>query len=314
MDIKQKASIFAILSAAMIAIGKFIAGLASGSMALIASALDSMLDVFMSSMNLFAIRIASMPADVNHQYGHGRIEDLTAIGQSLVVGGSSIIIVYKTVERFLQGATIKYTGLEILVMAISLLLSIMVSMVLKRVGERTDSNALIADALHYRSDIYSNLGVILAIILTYKTQMVVFDLVFAAIAAILILISVIKIMKGGITGLMDVSLPARIQMDIERLIKAMPLPFAGYHHFRSRISGGNKYIDFHLLVCRKASIDEAHRVAEEVERNIKRYTKRVDIITHIEPCEYPCDMTDETCVVKKGKNQNKDFYLRDNAG
>lgn len=303
MDIKQKTSLFAIFSVSLLAIGKFAAGIISGSMAVLSSGLDNILDVVMSGMSLVAIRLASKPPDIDHQYGHGKAEDLAAIVESIIILFSGIAVIYKTVERFLEHQTIQYSSLDMGMMVLSLLSSIIVSIVLKRVGEKTDSTALRADSFHYTSDIYSNLAVIIAIILTQYTGQVLFDFSLAIIVGFIIIYSTLKIFKDGVRALMDTSITRKIEDQVEEIIGRMPFPYAGFHKLRSRSSGSSKYIDFHFLICRKTSIDEAHSLVDTLEENIKKEIKGMDIMVHIEPCEYVCALTDETCVVLKTKTK-----------
>ena len=229
MDIKQKASLFAILSASVLASSKFVVGLMSGSMAVVSSGLDSLLDVFMSVMNLFAIRKAAKPADSDHHYGHGKAEDLAAVAQAVVIILSGVIIIYRAVDVFLEGQHITYSYFDVPVMCFSLVVSFAVSMILRRVGRKTGSHALQADALHYLSDLYSNSGAILAIILSFYTGQAFFDLAFAVIIGLIIMFSAMKILKGGVSGLMDASIPEQMENEIETILKSRPgrcLPFS----------------------------------------------------------------------------------------
>ncbi len=269
MDIKQKASLFAILSALLLASSKFGVGLVSGSMAVLSSGLDSLLDVFMSAMNLFAIRKASKPADYNHQYGHGKVEDIAGAFQSLVILGSGSFIIIRAVHVFLEKQPISYSALDFLVIVLSLVFSVAISLVLSRIGKRTDSNALKADALHYTSDLYSNTGVLIAILLTYMTGRTIFDLVFAVIVGLIIMFSAVKIFRNSVAGIMDSSIPDDLIGQIDDIINTMPYPTVGYHKLRTRYAGNRKYIDFHLLACRRLRIDEAHDIATDIEKRIK---------------------------------------------
>ncbi len=297
MDVKQKASLFAVCCASALALAKFVVGLVSGSMAVVSSGLDSLLDVFMSLMNLFAIRKAAKPADSDHQYGHGKAEDLAAVVQSAVIILSGVIIIYRAVDAFLEGQHITYSYFDMPVMCFSLCVSFVVSAILRRIGRRTGSNALQADALHYLSDLYSNSGAILAIILTYYTGKTFFDLAFAVVIGLIIMSSAVKILKGGVSGLMDASIPDQIEKEIEAILLNRPYPFAGYHKMRTRFSGSRKYVDFHLLLCRKLTIDQAHQLASEVEQEITKNVPSIDVVVHVEPCEYDCQVTEATCEV-----------------
>lgn len=299
MATKEQASLFAILSALVLAICKFLTGLVSGSMAVISSALDSLLDVFMSIMNLLAIRKAAKPADREHQYGHGRLEDMAAVVQASVIIATGGAILYKAGEKLLHRSAISYSPADLAVMALSLVFSIAVSQVLRRVGLRTGSQTLLADALHYTSDLYSNSAAIAAIILAYFTGIASFDFIFSVIIGLIIIISALKILRSGITGLMDTRIPQKVEAKIRFIIERTPYPCAGYHKLRSRLAGSNKYIDFHLLICREVSIDKAHQLASDVENKIKESIRTIDVVIHIEPCLIECDLTEATCRIRR---------------
>lgn len=297
MNAKQKASAFAALSAFSLSLSKFFVGMLSGSMAVVASGLDSLLDVFMSAMNFFAIRKADQPADKNHPYGHGKAESIASSLQALVIISTGAFIIYKAVEKFLAKGTIVYSFLDLGIMCLSLAFSLGISVGLKRVGRKTESKALMADALHYESDLYSNSAAILAIVLAHYTGMASFDILFAVVTGLIIIVSAGKILKEGISGLMDSSIPQALEDEIESIINSMPFPCAGYHKLRTRFSGNTKYVDFHLRTCRRLHIDEAHELAKAVEGRIAERLARIDTTIHIEPCKHACDLNEETCVV-----------------
>ena len=299
MEIKQKASLFAIISASILALSKFAVGLISGSMAVAASGLDSLLDVIMSGMNFFAIKKAAEPADLDHQYGHGKAEDIAAVIQSFVIIFTGIVIFHNVIDKFLHKEVITYSIFDLGVMILSLAFSAGISTVLRRIGNKTGSNPLKADALHYTSDLYSNSAAIAAIIITYYTNITYFDYLFALITGFIIIFSAIKILKAGFLGLMDTRIPEPIEKEIESIIEKTPYPYAGYHKFRSRFAGNKKYVDFHLLICRKANIDESHKLASEIEHELENNIETIDVVIHIEPCSYDCDLTDLTCKITR---------------
>ncbi len=197
MDIKQKASLFAISSAATLSASKFLVGYKSGSMAVITSGLDSMLDVFMSVMNLIAIRKAAEPADKNHLYGHGKIEDLAAIVQALVIIFAGAVVVYKACANFINNVFINYTFFDAVVMFLSIIFSFFISKRLRRVGEVTGSNSLKVDALHYATDLYSNSAAFAAILVSYYTGVYFFDNLFAVAIGGYIIFQALKILKSA---------------------------------------------------------------------------------------------------------------------
>ena len=299
MDIKYKASLFAIASAFILALSKLSAGLMSGSMAVLSSSLDSILDIFMSGMNFLAIREASKPADYRHQYGHGKAENLAALVQSLVIIFTGGAIFYNAIHKFLHKDAIHYSGLDLGVMLLSVIFSMMISIVLRKVGEKTDSSALKADALHYSSDLYSNSAAIVAIILTYYTGITFFDLFFSVVVAVILIVSAFKIFRDGFSGLMDASIPSDLEQKLHKIVSTMPYPYAGYHKMRSRVAGSKKYVDFHLLICREEKIDEAHKMADKLEIVFAGEINNLDTIIHIEPCSNPCELTEKTCPIRK---------------
>ena len=299
MDIQQKASLFAIISAAILALSKFAVGLISGSMAVAASGLDSLLDVFMSGVNFFAIKKAAKPADIDHQYGHGKAADIAAVIQSFVIIFSGITIFHNVADKFLRKEVITYSIFDLGVMILSLAFSAVISTVLRRIGNKTGSNPLKADALHYTSDLYSNSAAIAAIIITYYTNITYFDYLFAIITGFIIIFSAIKILKTGFLGLMDTRIPEPVEKEIECIIEKTPYPYAGYHKFRSRFAGNKKYVDFHLLICRKANIGESHKLASEIEHELENSIDAIDVVIHLEPCSYDCELTYLTCKITR---------------
>ena len=302
MITKQKACLFAILSASILAVCKFLVGLVSGSMAVMSSGLDSLLDALMSGMNLIAIRKAAEPADHEHQYGHGRMEDLAAIVQSAVIIATGGAILYKAAEKYFQKAVITYSQYDVWVMFLSLAFSVVISQVLRKVGKRTGSHTLMADALHYTSDLYSNSVAIAAIIITYYTGVTWFDLLFSVVVGFIIIYSALRILRNGVSGLMDTRIPEEAEREIREIIDNTPYPYAGFHKLRSRLAGSNKYVDFHLLICRSEQVDKAHELATGIETMIKDKEDPIDVVIHIEPCNYECDLTEITCRIRLRKH------------
>lgn len=301
MEKKEKASIFAIFSVLILAILKFIIGFYSNSIAVLSSALDNFQDILISSLNFFAIRKASMPPDKNHSYGHGKVEDISAFFESLIISATGIYIVYKAFLRFFSQDNIKSPELAIFIMLLSLLWSLIISYYLKKTGEKTGSPALKADSLHYKSDVYSNGGAIIGIILSYYFNLKFFDPLIGIIIGIIVLYSSFPVFKEGLLALTDSQVDYETRKIIDNIINDLPYPYAGYHKLRTRSSGGKKYIDFHLLVCRKANLEYAHNLSEIVEKEIENNLKNTDVTTHLEPCPFLCKLTADTCrAIKMG--------------
>jgi len=301
MDIRLKASLFAIGSAGILAGCKFTAGYFSGSMAILSSGLDSFLDVSMSAMNFWAIRKAAQPPDDIHHYGHGKAENLAAIFQTLVIVFSGSYIIVTSIHKWIDLQKINYSILDLGVMILSLTFSFFISRRLRKIGGATGSQALKADALHYTSDLYSNTAALLAILLTYFTGQIFFDLFFAVIVGAIIIYSAGIIARNAIVGLMDSSIPKTTEEKLITILGNMPFPYAGFHKLRTRTSGSKIYGDLHVLFCRMLKIEEAHERTRELESEIARTIPSMDIIIHIEPCEETCENTIESCKIRKSK-------------
>ncbi|HOP85913.1 MAG TPA: cation diffusion facilitator family transporter [Syntrophorhabdaceae bacterium] len=307
MDTKYKVIVLVTAMAGFLSLTKFAVGMASGSMAVMSSGLDSLLDTFISGMNFFAIKKASMPPDKTHQYGHGKIENFSALVESFIITSAGVVILYNAIYRFVKNIPVRYTMLDLPIMIFSLIFSFFVTYVLKRASKKTGSMALSADAAHYASDVYTNSGAILAIILTYLTGYQYFDFAFALIIGIIIVFSTLKIFLESISGLMDKSIPEEIEEKIKKMIEKLPFPYAGFHKLRTRTSGNKHYIDFHLLVCRESDINKAHEIAEKLEDQLKKEISGIDVTIHIEPCNSECDMTEITCSLKL-RSENKKVF------
>ncbi len=164
---KIKAARFSLATAASLMLLKLATGLATGSLAVLSSAIDSLLDILMSGINLLAIRQAEQPADSSHPFGHGKYETLATLIQALVIAASGGWIIYESIHRLYRGAEVARLGSGIGVLAVSAAVSWWIGRYLRRSADRTDSSALRADALHFSMDLYTNLALMagLAIII-----------------------------------------------------------------------------------------------------------------------------------------------------
>ena len=160
---KVAAARLSIFTALGLAILKLLTGLFTGSLAVLTSAIDSLLDILMSGINLMAINHAEQPADEQHPYGHGEFETLANLFQSVVIALSGVWIIYEAIQRLIEPSPIRQTAIGIGVMAVSTIASYMISRHLKRVAKETDSSALEADSLHFSMDVYTNLALLVGL-------------------------------------------------------------------------------------------------------------------------------------------------------
>lgn len=298
---KIRAASFSICGALFLAIAKLIIALSSGSMAVMASAVDSLLDILMSGVNFMAIRHAEQPPDQCHPFGHGKFETLATLFQALVITGSGGWIIYEATVRLTENRHLEATDQGIGILAFSAVISWFIARYLSKVAKQTDSSALEADSLHFRMDIYSNLGLMAGLLLVRWLHINWLDSALSILVASYILHEALQLIKRSLTDILDHQLPEEIQQQVHELISSYEGPFAGYHGLRTRRAGSLKIMDFHLEVCKEMSVADAHKLADGLEKRIEKDIPGSDVIIHIEPCEANnCPGTKE-CLLTKAR-------------
>jgi ferrous-iron efflux pump FieF len=284
-NLKIRAARLSILTAAGLAIIKLVAGLLTGSLAVLASALDSLLDILMSAVNFLAIRHAEQPADRNHSYGHGKFETAATLVQSIIISVTGAWVLFESVRRLLQG-NIQLANLEegMIVLLFSGGVSVAISRHLRNVGRKTDSSALQADALHFSMDVYANLAMVAGLILIKLVQAPWLDPLLSGLVGCYILFEAVKLVRHGLRDMLDEELPAALRSEVEKLIESHPGELLDYHNLRTRRAGSQKLMDFHLTVCRNMTVEDAHEISDQLERKIEAEIPGADVTIHIEPC------------------------------
>lgn len=295
---KIRAAKLSIITAVTLSVMKFTVGFMTGSMAVLSSAIDSMLDILMSGVNFLAIRHAEQPADENHAYGHGKFETMATLIQSLVIGGSGVWIAIESINRLVSGDAPARLGGGIIALCISVAVSLWISRHLRRVGKETDSSALIADSLHFSMDVYTNLALLVGMGIMMFFGLYWIDSVLSFFVACYILFEAFKLIRLSLRDVLDEQLPWPLRQRIEEIIKRHGGDESfGYHNLRTRKAGSHKLIDFHMTVCKNLSVADAHQLTEELEQEIQRVVTGTDITIHVEPCCH------EDCRQEKGCTQ-----------
>lgn len=299
---KFKASRTAVFTAAFLAFLKFGVGFALSSLVIIASALDNLVDVLMSTLNYFSIKKAAEPPDKTHSYGHEKIENLSALAQGFFLLSSLLYLAYLSVVKIVSGRSdIKEPLFGVLALFFSLTATLFLSRYLKKQAKKTGSVALKADALHYSTDVYTNLAAILALFLIFLTGYKLLDPVFALIASVYLLIQPLKLIWEAVGGLIDKSLSSSLLEELDQLIFSHAPYVVDYHNLRSRQAGSKKIVDFHLVVCRQLDFQAAHQLVEEIEREATGKLGSADVLIHSDPCPGECELSWESCEIKKRK-------------
>lgn len=286
---KIRAAGVSITAAICLASIKLIIALASGSMAILASAVDSLLDIIMSGVNFVAIRHAEQPADECHPFGHGKFETMATLFQALVITASGCFIIFEATRRLYNGVELQKLDQGVAILAISAVVSWLVARYLMKVAKATDSSALEADALHFSMDIYTNLALLAGLILIRWFDIPWLDSALSILVGLYILFEAMRLVRHSMSDVLDQELPSEMQQEIRALIEKHQGSLGSYHDLRTRRAGSRKIMDFHLEVCKHMSVEDAHNIADRLEQQIEKSIIGADVTIHIEPCvEDPC--------------------------
>jgi len=270
----------------------------TGSISILAQAADSLFDLFAGIITFFAIRVAAKPADAEHPYGHGKVEDIAGVVQGILIFIAGGLIIYSAIGRIIKGSSIEPIELAeagIAVMAISIVVSIFLSRHLLRVSRTTGSVALEANARNIAIDVYSASAVLVGLAIVRFTGLNVIDSVIAIGVAIYILKVAIDTIRKPISGLLDERLPPSQQAVIEDCLRKHSREVFGFHALRTRRAGSQSYIDLHLVMARDISLEQAHQICDRIEVEIKSTLHEASVTIHVEPCDGECEQCSAIC-------------------
>src|SRR5436190_11654318 len=282
--LKTSTARLSIYAAAFLIALKTGTGWLTASISVWASLLDSVMDIFASSLSYFAVRIGSRPADEDHLYGHGKVESLAGLFQALVISLSGAFLISEAIHRIRAPRPTQSELLGIASMLIAILVSIALVMRLRKVARATDSPALSSDALHYATDVYINLGVLGALAVTMLTGWrLVVPLVSIAVD-VCILWSAAHVAYESINVLMDRRLPPDVDETVAMVVSRYEADgVLGFHDLRTRRSGSLRFVDLHLEVQRDKKFEEAHNLTVKVIRAIESELPRTRVQIHTDP-------------------------------
>lgn len=267
---------------------KLAVGTMTQSVSVMSEAVHSGLDLLASAIALFSIQQARKPADAGHRFGHGKIENISGVIESLLVLAAALWIIYESWQRLRSGVTVRWVGLGLGVMAVSAGVNYYLSGVLGRVARSEDSVALAADALHLRTDAWTSLGVFAGLILIRLTGVAVIDPLLALVVAAIIIRSALRLTGESLRPLVDASLPEEELSAITRIIEKHSDQFVEFHALRSRRAGPERHIDLHLVVPKDLHVSEVHALCDRIEAEIRRDFPLSHTLIHVEPCNEAC--------------------------
>jgi len=293
LDRKSKTALLSIGSNTMLIILKILAGVLSGSVSIISEAIHSSMDLMASLVAFMAVRTSSKPADREHPYGHGKIENISGIVEGLLIFIAAGLIIFEAVKKIFEPAEIEAAGIAIAVMLIAAVTNYFVSKILYKVAQEEDSMALEADALHLKTDIYTSLGVGIGIVLIQLTGFIWLDSIVAILVALLIVKEAWELCRNALEFLMDRRLSDDEEQEIINVIEKVKIECAGeiidYHKLKTRKSGNIRHIDFHITVDPGLTVTEAHDIVGCLKKQLCEQLKKTRVNVHIDPYNHPED-------------------------
>jgi ferrous-iron efflux pump FieF len=280
--LRRWASFASISVATTLIISKLFAYMVTDSVSVMTSLMDSTFDVITSCVTMFSIIHAATPADEEHRFGHGKIEALAALGQAIFIFGSAGYLFFESVHRFIHPQAVSKPYIGILVMVLSIVLTFFLIAFQRYVIQKTKSVGISADHLHYKGDLLVNIGVLVALVLGYYSPWPYFDPLFAAVISFTLLFSAWKISHESFGILMDQELPAGDRTKIESLVRAHA-QVQDIHDLRTRHSGQQLFIEFHLELDGNMTLTRAHDITEEIEMMLYKEFPKAEVLIHQEP-------------------------------
>ena len=278
---KNRIAFISVIAAIFLTGFKLIVGLVTGSLGILSEALHSGLDLVAAVITLFAVKVSDKPADKNHHYGHGKVENLSALIETLLLFITCFWIIYEAMHRLISGKTeIEVTVWSYIVIVTSIIIDLSRSRALSRVAKKYNSQALEADALHFSTDIWSSTVVLLGLICS-NFGFFFADSVAALVVAMIVIYVCYKLGKRSIDMLLDRVSP-EIQEKVENQINHVT-EITNYHDLKIRSSGADTFVEVCINVKPGLSIDEAHEISHHVSDEIKKKVDRVHVHIHTEP-------------------------------
>jgi len=256
--------------------------ISTGSVALLSSLVDSLVDIAASLLNFIAVRHAIVPADREHRFGHGKAEPLAALGQSAFLVGSAVLLMFEAVRRLVSPAPVQDPTAGIAVMVFSIIVTLGLVTYQRHVVRHTGSLAIGADELHYRSDLALNLGVIATLAIGSLFRVPLLDPLFGGAVGLWIIYSAAKIARLSLVQLMDQELPDSERARVRAIAESHP-DVTAVHDIRTRVAGPTAFIQLHLEMDAGITLLRAHEISDSVEAELQAAFPHAEIMIHEDP-------------------------------
>lgn len=290
MNNKVRAARLSAITNSLLLIMKLSVGVAIGSVSVISEAVNSGTDVLAALLATFSLRVASQPADQEHRYGHGKVENLSALVEGVLILLAAAWILYEALRALLVGHQPTFALAGLIVMGISATTKWVLSRHLFRVAAAEESIVLKAEAINLRGDVWTSTGVFAGLLAVQVTGLGWLDPLMGLAVAIMIIRSGIGLCRQSLQPLVDARLPEEEEQEVVRLIEQHSSEFVEFHNLRTRQAGAERHVDFHLVVHGQRSLEEVHHLCDDIEKAIEDRFPTVSVLIHPEPCEPGCDL------------------------
>ncbi|MCX5780444.1 MAG: cation diffusion facilitator family transporter [Firmicutes bacterium] len=280
---KVKMASLSVASNTTLIILKVFAGIASGSVSIISEAIHSGMDLIASMIALYSVSVSHHPADEEHPYGHGKIENISGVVEGLLIFIAAFLIIKEAVLKIQHPTELNETWVAIGVMVFSAVVNSIISAMLYRTARAEDSVALEADALHLKTDVYTSLGVAGGLLLIKMTGITILDPIVAILVALLIIKEAWALSSHAFHPLLDASLSPEEKAKTQTVLERYNAEMIDYHKLRNRKSGSVRYIDFHITVPQDLTVGLAHELSRKITVDLEQVLQNTSIIIHIDP-------------------------------
>ena len=299
MRLEKKATVVATSVASVLTLIKLGVGILSGSVSILASAVDSLLDLIVSIFNFFALHKAEQDPDDRFHFGKTKLEPLAAVIEGTLIASSALFILYQAIQKISHQHKMVMIQESIGVMLISIVATAALVYFLNSVATKTNNMVIKADALHYKMDLYINLAVLISIAIVYFTGFEYVDPILGILISLYMIYSAYPVVKEGILMLLDIAIdPEEIAM-IEDILKNEK-EINGYHYLKTREAGSNVFISVHIELTPDIKLYDAHLIGDKIEAKIREAFKKLDKTAHI---LIHLDPYDDTQI-----NEEEDFF------
>ncbi len=284
LQMKKRAALLSVASNSLLVMSKIVVGIMTGALSILSEAAHSGVDLLASLIAYYSVKQSGKPADLRHPYGHGKIENLSAAVEALLIVLTAIWIIWEAMHKLKLPGEVQALDLGIAVMLASIVINVLVSRHLFKVARLTESQALEADALHLQADVWTSLGVLVGLTAIKITGFLWLDPMIAMLVALFIFKAGYEMTKSNVADLMDSGFCQKVAEALDAEIVKHP-GVVDYLELRTRRGGKHKFVDVTLRFAPAVSLKDAHRISHEIENELQLSFTHLDMVIHLEPVD-----------------------------